>query len=145
MADVGRPTQYTPDLLKRARGYLTAFKDMGDVVPSIAGLACVLGVTRETCYAWQSDPAKAEFSDILRELMQRQERALINGGLGGDFNPPLTKMMLSKHGYSDRVETDVTSSDGSMTPKPALDVSKLSVEALAEIMLAADDTRSSND
>lgn len=40
---------------------------------------------------------------------------------------------------------DNTSSDGTMSPKPGLDVSKLSTEALAEIMRAADDTRSSND
>jgi hypothetical protein len=26
-------------------------------------------------------------------------------------------MMMTKHGYSDRVENDHTSSDGSMTPK----------------------------
>lgn len=34
---------------------------------------------------------------------------------------------------------DHLSSDGSMTPKPALDVSKLSTAALAEIMAAADE------
>jgi len=26
-------------------------------------------------------------------------------------------MMLSKHGYSDKIESDLTSSDGSMTPQ----------------------------
>ena len=112
----GRPSVYTPELVKRARGYLTSYQDMGDKVPSIAGLACVLGVTRETCRAWANEPDKAEFSAILMELMQRQERALLNGGLGGAFNAPITKMMLTKHGYSDKVENDHTSSDGSMTP-----------------------------
>lgn len=34
---------------------------------------------------------------------------------------------------------DHTSSDGSMTPKPALDTSRLSTAALAEIMAAADE------
>jgi hypothetical protein len=113
----GRPTVYGPDILKRARGYLTSFKDMGDVVPSIAGLACVLGVTRETCRAWGNEPEKAEFSAILLELAQRQERELLNNGLAGNFNAPITKMMLTKHGYSDKVETDHTSSDGTMTPQ----------------------------
>jgi hypothetical protein len=113
----GRPSLYTPELIKRARGYLTSYQDMGDKVPSIAGLACVLGVTRETCRAWGNEPDKPEFSAILMELMQRQERALLNGGLGGDFNPTITKMMMTKHGYSDKVENDHTSSDGSMTPK----------------------------
>lgn len=113
----GRPTVYGDNILKMARGYLTTFKDMGDVVPSIAGLACVLGVTRETCRAWGNDPDKAEFSAILGELAQRQERELLNNGLAGNFNAPITKMMLTKHGYSDRVEQDLTSSDGSMKPQ----------------------------
>ncbi len=113
----GRPTVYGDNILKMARGYLTTFKDMGDVVPSIAGLACVLGVTRETCRAWGNDPDKAEFSAILGELAQRQERELLNNGLAGNFNAPITKMMLTTHGYSDRVEQDMTSSDGSMKPQ----------------------------
>jgi hypothetical protein len=113
----GRPTVYGPEVLKKARGYLTSFKDMGDPVPSIAGLACVLGVVRETCHAWAKDPQKAEFSDILKELAQRQERELLSNGLAGNFNASITKMMMTKHGYSDKVEQDHTSSDGSMTPQ----------------------------
>jgi len=37
-----------------------------------------------------------------------QERKLICNGLMGDFNPAITKMMLTKHGYSDKMETDIT-------------------------------------
>lgn len=132
----GRPSLYTPELLKRARGYLTAYQDMGDRVPTVAGLACVLGVTRETCRAWGNDPDKPEFSAILMELMQRQERELVNKGLDGEFNAPITKMMLTKHGYSDRVDSDVTT-NGKDIPAP-LDLSKLSSEALAEIVAARD-------
>lgn len=113
----GRPTVYSDEILKKARGYLTSFKEMGDVVPSIAGLACVLGVPRETCRAWGIDPEKAEFSGILDELAQKQERELLNNGLAGNFNAPITKMMLTKHGYSDKIENDLKSSDGSMTPQ----------------------------
>lgn len=112
----GRPTVYGPEVLKKARGYLTSFKDMGDPVPSIAGLACVLGVVRETCHAWAKDPNKEEFSNILKELSQRQERELLSNGLAGNFNASITKMMMTKHGYSDKVEQDHTSSDGTMTP-----------------------------
>jgi hypothetical protein len=113
----GRPTLYNDSILKSARGYLTSFKDIGDVVPSIAGLACVLGVTRETCRAWGNEPEKAEFSAILDELAQRQERELLNNGLAGNFNAPITKMMLTKHGYSDAIKSDHVSTDGSMTPQ----------------------------
>jgi hypothetical protein len=93
------------------------FADHGDMIPSIAGLACVLGITRETCHAWARDPAKEDFSDILKQLAQAQERKLLSGGLSGNFNPTISKLVLARHGYSDRVETDHTSSDGSMTPR----------------------------
>lgn len=111
---------------------------MGDPIPTVAGLACVLGVTRKSCYEWAKDPEKAEFSDILEELAQRQERGLVKGGLMGEYNAPITKMMLTKHGYSDAVDSRHTSPDGSMTPKPGLDLSKLSTEALAELVAARD-------
>jgi hypothetical protein len=35
-----------------------------------------------------------------------QERTLLNGGLGKDFNPVITKLVLGKHGYSDKQEED---------------------------------------
>lgn len=112
----GRPTVYGPDIIKKARGYLTSYKDMGDPVPTVAGLACVLGTTRKTCHEWANQPEKPEFRDILDELAQRQERELIGQGLVGNFNAPITKMMLTKHGYSDKIENDHTSSDGSLKP-----------------------------
>lgn len=114
----GRPTDYKPEVITKARNYISDHESFDDPVPSVAGLACVLGVTRETCYAWSKDPKKSEFSDILKELAQKQERVLVRHGLLGAFNAPITKMMLTKHGYSDKVENDHTSSDGSMTPKP---------------------------
>ena len=112
----GRLTLYNDEIVQKARDYVVGYAEFGDLVPSIAGLACALGITRETCYAWARDENKAVFSDILGELMQRQERGLLNGGLGGDFNSSIAKMLLTKHGYSDKVETDIKSSDGSMTP-----------------------------
>lgn len=42
--------------------------------------------------------------------------------------------------YSPKQSVDHTSSDGSMTPKPALDTSKLSDETLRELMNARADT-----
>ena len=127
----GRPRTYKPEMVKKARNYIDQHLDFGDPVPTVAGLACVLGVVRETCHAWAKDEDKPEFSHILRELAQKQERVLIANGLMGEFNAPITKMMLTKHGYSDRLENDHTSSDGSMTPKPAIE---LTDEQLAAII-----------
>ena len=113
----GRPSQYTAALVKNAWAYVNGgWEVAGDRVPSVAGLACEIGINRDTCYDWAKHEDKV-FSDILKAIAQKQERELLNNGLDGTFNPPITKMMLSKHGYSDRVETDHTSSDGSMTPQ----------------------------
>jgi hypothetical protein len=49
--------------------------------------------------------------------------------------------LKARAGWSERVIVDNTSSDGSMTPKGGLDVSKLSTDALAEIMAAQDATK----
>lgn len=113
----GRPSLYTPELLARAREYVVGYKDMDEVLPTVAGLALHLGISRETCYAWQDDPEKAVFSDILDELNKRQEIELVNKGLVGAFNAPITKMMMTKHGYSDRVDTDLTT-NGKDMPQP---------------------------
>jgi len=112
----GRPTLYTNKLVEEAWKYANGgWQEAGDPVPSVAGLACEIGVRRETCHAWAKDQDK-EFSNILGEIAAIQERYLLKGGLHGDFNPSITKMMMTKHGYSDKVEQDHTSSDGSMRP-----------------------------
>lgn len=113
---MARPTLYTKKLVEEAWKYVNGgWQEAGDPVPSVAGLACEIGVRRETCHAWAKDENK-EFSNILAEIAAIQERSLLRGGLHGDFNPSITKMMMTKHGYSDRVEQDHTSSDGSMRP-----------------------------
>lgn len=88
---------------------------MPNLVPSVAGLAFVLSKSRECMYEWARQ--NNEFSDILNGIAVVQEMLLINGGLSGDFNSAITKMMMTKHGYSDKIESNLTSSDGSMTPK----------------------------
>lgn len=115
---MARPTDYTPAILEKAERYISGgWEECGDKVPTVVGLASEIGIARSTCYAWAKDDDKVEFSDILMRVEEIQERALVNGGLGGDFNPAITKMMMTKHGYSDKQEVDLSSSDGSMTPK----------------------------
>jgi hypothetical protein len=63
-----------------------------------------LGISRETLYAWSRDEDKSEFSDLLSQVRTAQERQLINEGLRGNFNSTITKLLLNKHGYSDKSE-----------------------------------------
>lgn len=100
---MGRPSLYTPETLEIARRYLTEWNTTwGHNLPNIAGLAVVLGVSRETVHAWGRDETKQDFSDILSNLRTLQEHSLVNGGVSGEYNPTITKMILNaKHGYHD--------------------------------------------
>lgn len=103
----------TPDRrIEDAKAYVGGkYRSAGDVVPSIAGLSVYLNVSRRVLYD------EAERSPAFREIMEQiktlQESKLINGGLGGDMNPTIVKLMLAKHGYVEKTATDLTSSDGS--------------------------------
>lgn len=118
----GRPSKYNEDVLETARDYIINFADHDDIIPSIAGLACVIGVCRDTVHEWAKDENKPEFSDIIRQLSTAQERKLLNGGLSGACNPMISKLVLSKHGYQEKVQQDNISSDNSMTPSLTVEV-----------------------
>lgn len=105
---VGRPSELTPEVIEKAWAYLKGgYQQQGNAVPSVAGLAFGLGKHRDTMYEWADQ--NAEFSDILKAINTAQEMLLIDGALTGDFNAPFTKLLMTKHGYSDKMETDVTS------------------------------------
>ena len=111
----GRPSKLTDALIEKAGRYAsTEYLLHGEVIPTVEGLSVYLNVSRSTIYKWKGE--NQEFSDILEDLMARQAKELFSNGLRGDFNPTITKLILTKHGYSDRVEQDVTSSDGALAP-----------------------------
>ena len=115
---VGRPSKYTPELLAKAKQYEANHKVAGEdeVLPTIEGLAIYVGIHRKTIYEWLHDDDKQDFSDIVETVLAKQAKTLISKGLTGDFNSAITKVILSKHNYSERQELDHTSSDGSMKP-----------------------------
>ena len=111
----GRPTKLTDALIEKAAKYANSdYMTQSEVIPTIEGLAVYLDVSRSTIYHWKTE--NRDFLDILDGLMARQAKELFSNGLTGDFNPTITKLILTKHGYSDRVEQDVTSSDGALAP-----------------------------
>ena len=101
----GRPTLYTDEILPKTEDYLANFPKYDDLIPSLAGLACVLGVGKSTMHDWKGK--YPEFSEMLEKLMLAQEKFLLRGGLSGDMNSTISKLVLSKHGYSDRVDSSV--------------------------------------
>ena len=121
---MGRPTLYSEEMVEKALEYLVTYKEQGDVVPQIAGLAIHLKVSRDTVYDWAKQEDKADFSYIVAEVLSAQERGLVNGGLNQDFNASMSKLMLAKHGYSEKQEIDVKDT----TPTP--EKRKSRIEAL---------------
>ncbi|STZ77355.1 terminase small subunit [Bergeriella denitrificans] len=113
---VGRPlgsSKLTDEVIECAWAYLKGgYKEQGNAVPSIAGLAFALGRSRECVYEWARK--NENFSDILKAINTAQEMLLIDNTLTGEFNAPFAKLLMTKHGYTDKV--DNTSSDGSLSP-----------------------------
>ena len=110
---VGRPTKYNDEMQRKADAYLLNWSER-DAVPSRVGLCCYLGIDKTTSYEWEKiHPA---FSNTLRAVDTLQEYVAMNKGITGEFNSTIVKLVLANHGYSDKVQQDVTSSDGSMTP-----------------------------
>lgn len=99
---LGRKSEYSNEILVKAETYLTNHEAEGDLVPSVGGLAVYLNKARSTIYSWAKNDDKKAFSDLLEILLAKQEKLLLNGGLSGDFNASITKLMLSKHDYSEK-------------------------------------------
>lgn len=133
--DAGRPTKYSPQILKKADEYISSCVDeyfdyhktqgaRSDTyerkirvnLPTVEGLALHLDVHRDTLHQWSKDYPL--FSDKLEKLKALQAQRLMSGGLSGDYNPTIAKLLLaSTHGMTDR--TDLTS-DGEKLPVPLL-------------------------
>ena len=102
----GRPTVYDDDLIAKAMEYVDSEGECaGDVVPTIAGMAVHLGISRETIRLWAADENRPEFFGIVERLLSTQEKKVINGSMTNVYNATISKLLLSKHGYSDKQET----------------------------------------
>jgi len=125
MAETGRPTKYSEEILVKAQEYLDSCEDIDRQIvkqtnsekgyemyenklvvklPSIEGLARFLNISRSTIYKWAEE--KKEFSDILEDLLVKQAERLLNNGLSGDYNSTIAKLILTKHGYVEKTATE---------------------------------------
>jgi len=101
----GRPTKYNPEMQAQAEEYLKTYAELGDVVPTFVGLAIHLDVATNTLYNWATED-RPDFLRVFTRVEQMQHRVLVNGGLSGTFNPAITKMMMTKHGYDEKAKQD---------------------------------------
>lgn len=119
----GRPSKLTDELMEKAEGYLDTCHDNIELtdrgalafvevnLPSKVGLAQYLDLDKDTIEDW-TNPESERFSDkfsvIVKRIQREQEIRLINKGLGGIYTSKALGAMLSKHGYHEKTETDVT-------------------------------------
>jgi len=106
----GRPTKRTPELIDKARNYVNVYKRL---IPSHQDLCLHLDISETTLYRWAEDDD--EFREILAKVKLTQFSVAMDGGLGGDMNANLVKLLMGKHGLSEKSTVDQTSSDGSMS------------------------------
>lgn len=112
MAKIGRPTKYTEELLEKAREYVYSYEEHGHAFPSDIGLSVVLDIHSSTLYEWAKDDSKTEFSEILDKINKHQQLVAWNKGLNGDYNANLVKLLLGKHGYSDKAQQEISGPGG---------------------------------
>ena len=130
----GRPTDYDATIVpltleyidkcqdeiyifQKASGKTDGFEEkIRTHLPSVAGLALHLDISRDTVYEWEKK--HREFADTLTRIRAMQEQALLDGGLSGRYNPMIARLVLStNHGY--RENKDLTSG-GEKLPTPIL-------------------------
>jgi len=104
---MGAPKKLTPELLDLAQIYVRENDTMSPtaLLPTIERLSIILDVHRDTLYEWEKE--NKDFSDILRKLRASQADKLLQNSLIGRYNAVITKLMLSKHGYIEKTESDV--------------------------------------
>lgn len=110
----GRPTLYSENMLNEVFAYLSRLNH--DELPTMAGLALHLGVSKDTLNEWEK--VHSEFSVALKRVMLKQEVKLINDGIygGKEVNATIVKLLLqNNHGM--REKQDVTT-DGKQMPTP---------------------------
>jgi hypothetical protein len=120
---MARPTEYSQEIIIKSTAYIDSCEDelidrisgqsesftkyeqkLKVKIPTIEGLARYLKIHRDTVYEWEKQ--HPEFSDILEDLRAKQADRLLNNGLSGDYNPTIAKVLLTKHGYTDKQEID---------------------------------------
>lgn len=119
----GRPSKLAESIIKAKEYLMGGYETVGDVVPSVAGLACYLRISRSTAQEYAKE--NVDFSGTLEAIKTLQENKLINKGLTGDFNSTIVKLMLSNHGYSEKISNELTGKDGASIKVEASPLSSL--------------------
>lgn len=105
----GAPTKYNSEMIAEVDVYLALKKDhyldkkLKVKLPSIEDFATHLGVARQSIYNWRDE--HKEFDNALEKIDSEQRQRLIDMGLSGEYNPTITKVLLSaNHGLREGID-----------------------------------------
>lgn len=92
--------------IEDAKAYLDGGWQDGEVIPSQAGLALALGVSKATIKNWEhqeTNECLKEWQAIMNRLRAMSEVKLINGALTKEFDSGTSRLILStNYGYSEK-------------------------------------------
>ena len=103
----GRPTLHDAEHVAKQTAAYIGDCHTNYYQPTVEGLAVHLEVDGNTVYRWADE--HDEFRHFLEAPLAAQASQFIQNGLKNEYNPTITKLMLTKHGYSDKQEVDHTS------------------------------------
>lgn len=113
-------TKYNEGMEAKVVEYIATHRQLGQELPTTAGLALFLGVCRKTLVNWQTSEETLNFSALYDQMMCTQEVKLINGGLSNEYNAHITKLLLSRHGYTTVTDVNHGGQPGNQLPKQTM-------------------------
>lgn len=111
----GRPKKNKEDYIIKAIEYYNLFDELDiklnlaktkQVLPTIEGLALYLNTYIEEIYRYKNE--NKDFCKIVNKIITKQISMLINLGLIQSFNKGMVSLLLSRHGYYDKTEVNLT-------------------------------------
>ena len=140
----GRNTELDTMLIDYGMHYLDHWEEEGNQVPTIPGFCLAVGISKATFYNWINDftqPGKeltglqSQFLDLACQLEDTQHDKLIQKGLAGSFQPTIAKLILYKHGHSEKGEIEVkgakNGADSITQDLPATDAANIYLDLIA--------------
>jgi len=88
---VGRPTKYSPKIVKKANKYLLKCIE-NDELPTLEKLALLLGISSRTTFVWRD--THDEFMHAVEQIQNLQIDMLIQKGLNNEYSASMAIFLL---------------------------------------------------
>lgn len=113
---IGRPTKYTPEMVDIANEYIERCSREATELPTIEGLALLLGVDDERIGEYAKK--YPEFDATIKALKDKQKNQLINDGMygGKEVNATMAIFLLKANHNMIETERKLLAGDNTQSP-----------------------------